>query len=411
MSLVTIVIPSFNNWTYLSGCLESLMLHQSTPGLFKVVVINNGDAGSIPEIKCPDVKVVDAGSNLGWEGGLKLGLAYCDTEFVVFMNDDTYIPMSSAGWCWMLMNAFSDPKVGAAGPSSNCVMGPQNIFSASVYEFMETKFLIGFCMMVRRKALEEAGGIDDSFPNHGDDIDLSMRLRKAGYKLVVNRYVFVYHHGFKTGAREFGSGWNSVEQTEATNQWLIKKHGLKAFWDTMASPVCEPSVKARPEEEDTEGKTIRAIPLFGKILELGCGPQKTIPGSVGLDIVSPGDEIPGLVNRRSCADIVADLKEPLPVEPETYDVIVARHILEHLVDPLASLRDWSKALKHGGQLVIAVPDQDLRNTIPMNYQHVHCFTRNSMKTLAEASGLKVVDMLDPKNRISFIAVLSKNGLH
>jgi len=131
---------------------------------------------------------------------------------------------------------------------------------------------------------------------------------------------------------------------------------------------------------------------------------------VGVDIVPNGEQIPGLVRTFSMADIVADVSKPLPIEDESYDTVIARHILEHCQSPVDVLRNWSKVLKPNGRLIIAVPNQEIRNSIPMNYQHLISFTPDSLKDLMKVQGWKVqVPLVDPKNGISFVAVYSKNG--
>ena len=90
--------------------------------------------------------------------------------------------------------------------------------------------------MLSREALDKAGGVDDSLPNHGDDIDFSIRLRQQGYKLLMDRNVFVFHHGFKTGERLHGAYWNSMEMQDKTNHSLIRKHGLPTFIGTLLMP-------------------------------------------------------------------------------------------------------------------------------------------------------------------------------
>lgn len=233
MSSVAIIIPTWDNPQYLYPCVDSLLMSCGIP----IYIVNNGSAEYVKHFTGPQVKVLQQEKNLGWEGGLKKGIEASTEDFLLFLNDDTYIPWSSAGWLAKLLRYFEDPKVAAVGPSSNCVMGAQNIFSNPSSNFSYVNFLIGFCMMVRRSALIEAGGIDDTLPG-GDDLDLSIRLRNVGYKLICDREVFVYHHGFKTGERVNGGpqvvgGWNSTEMMEKTNFALMTKHGLRAWMNCM----------------------------------------------------------------------------------------------------------------------------------------------------------------------------------
>lgn len=226
---VAIVIPTWDNPQYLYPCVSSLLKTCDAT----IYVVNNGSAEYLTGLKDPRVWVLQQESNLGWEGGLKAGIKASSEDLILLLNDDTFIPPSSEGWLDTLTAHFSDPKVSAVGPSSNCVMGIQNIFMNGTPNVVPVNFLIGFCMMVRRSALEECGGIDDTLPG-GDDLDLSIRLRKCGYRLVCDKNAFVYHHGFKTGERVNGGpdvvgGWNSVEMLEKTNFALIVKHGLKEW--------------------------------------------------------------------------------------------------------------------------------------------------------------------------------------
>jgi len=420
MSTVAIVIPSWNNNQYLIPCLNSILSPLATEDLVHVYVVNNGDPKNMEVIDHPRVTILQQEGNVGWEGGLKAGLAASQEEFIIFMNDDTYIPLPSLRWVNYLLEHFKIPEVAAVGPTSNCVMGAQNIFVdlEPSRDVLVVNYLIGFCMMVRRSAVEAAGGIDDSLPG-GDDLDLSIRLRKAGYRLLVDRNVFVYHHGFKTGERVKGGpetigGWNSIQMMERTNFALMEKHGLYAWIECM-NQLPSNTTPFDPQKgwrEDTEADVVRQFVVGEKVLELGCGMRKTVPNALGVDRIPAGEQIRGVApNVYSLADVVANVEGPLPMESGQFDTVIARHVLEHCVDSVMALREWGRVLKHGGRLIIAVPNHQLRNTIPMNIEHVRAFTPESLKNQMESLGFKTVDMLDPKNYVSFVGVFEANGLH
>lgn len=86
-------------------------------------------------------------------------------------------------------------------------------------------------------------------------------------------------------------------------------------------------------------------------LNLGCGTDIR-SGWVNLDS-SPG--IPGV-------DVVHDLDQlPLPFADGTFEYILAQDVLEHLADPVATLRELHRILKPGGRLRIRVPHFTSRN--------------------------------------------------
>ena len=384
---IDLICPTYNNPLVLSQCVNSILaLNLGYP--IRILIVNNGHPDSLSRIGAhPLVKVIQSGGrNLGWEGGLKLGLEHSKSEFVGFINDDIFIPTASKDWIRILMSNFIDPQVGAVGPSSNCVMGTQNIWKLLPHVAVETTFLIGFCMFVRRKALDEAGGIDDGLPG-GDDLDLSIRLRDKGYKLVCRKDVFVYHHGFVTGSALHGGadrpgGWNSREMTEKTDVALIQKHGFKK-WFGCRMGLEYPGLS---KGVDNEGDIVRKYIVGEKIADLGCANNKTVPHAIGVDMVPKGEKIANL-NANSEADVQADVEVGLPFGPGSMDCIIARHILEHTLDPIQTVRMWMACLKVGGRLIIAVPDEDQVRSISLNPEHLHAFDEKSLKTLGSACGL------------------------
>ncbi len=413
--LISIIIPTWNNAEYLRPCIVSLLRNCATPGLSEIVVVNNGHPNSCDYLKGQKgVRVINAPSNLMWEGGIDFGLKNTDSPYVVFMNDDTLIPHSSRLWLNQLIQHFRNPQIAAVGPSSNTVMGYQNIFADTPYETFEAKFLIGFCVMMRRSAFEQIGGMDMGLPG-GDDLDWSIRLRDAGYKLLVDRSVFVYHHGFKSGERLNGpssvtNGWNSYEMQEKTNLALIKKHGLAKWWETTKGAWFPPSVSFAQTTEDSEGNAIRKLlkKTDKVVLDIGCGARKTVKKAIGIDFVKRGERIPTLDGYSvSEGDIEADVSKDLPVKEKSADVIIARHVLEHMIDPVKVINNWISKLKKGGILIIAVPNEEWHLTIPMNYEHVHAFTPESIFNLLTAFGLSDIQILNPKNTVSIIAVAKK----
>ncbi len=410
MHALDIIIPTFNNYEYLLPCLQSILRNKTSEGLFHIYVVNNGHKNSCDWVNNKDITVFNIESNLGWEGALKYALEKTSAPYVMFLNDDILIPPTSMMWINQMLQHFISDEVGAVGPSSNVVMGLQNIFNQTELNVFTAKYLIGFCFMARREAIVKAGGIDDSLPG-GDDLDLSIRLRDAKYKLIIDKNVFVYHHGFKTGTRVNGdaqkmNGWNSFVMTEKTNHALIRKHGFKKWWDCIKGGFELPSITQTPTH-DSEGDVIRKHIIGDKILDLGCGGNKTVPHAIGVDMIAKNEFIETLVNTVSSADVNADITKPLPFEEGSIDTIIARHIVEHLMDSVTILGRWRTLLKKKGRLIIAVPNNAIHKSIPMNIEHVHGFDPVSMKSLLEVCGFKVIEQLDGGNTISFITVAEK----
>lgn len=405
---VSIICPTFNNPEFLNPCIDSIYQSGALFGLCELVIVNNGSQPIKEYVKdWPNTRVLEPGKNLGWERGLQYGLDNSDSEYVCFQNDDTLIPKATQSFYSQLLWPFQNKSVAAVGPATTVAAGWHSIFMKYPLRTMvEVTYLIFFTVMMRREDLVAAGGIDNSCPG-GDDFDLSIRLRKMGKSLVINPDAFIIHHAFKTGERVRGGrekpgGWNSKEMIDNTNKWLIQKHGFKTYMETMRG------FDYRQEEQvDLEGDAISRLVRGPKIIELGCGFRKTVPQAIGIDIVPKGEPCNHLSGPPSVADIQADVTKELPIEADSVDTVIARHILEHTVNYIETIGHWERVLKVGGRLIIAVPNQELRNTIPLNPEHVGAYTPKSLKDLMELLGFKTLSTEDPKNHISFIGVFEK----
>jgi len=404
---ISVIVPTYNNPQFLNPMINSMLGTYLLNGLGELIIVNNGSQPIKEYVgNRKNIRVLEPGKNLGWEGGLKYGLEHSDAEFVCFQNDDVLIPKATQDFYEQLLWPFNNLNVAAVGPSTTNAAGWHSVFLPNPLRTLsEVTYLIFFTVMVRRKYLDEVGGIDTTAPG-GDDLDLSIRFRKAGKKLLINPDAFLIHHAFKTGERVRGTpdkpgGWNSKEMTDKTNKWLIQKHGFKSFMETLRGmdyQYVEPS--------DLEGEVVASYVRGPNIIELGCGARKTVPQAVGIDI-APNGESSNFIKESCVADIQADVSKPLPLEDGSVDTIIARHILEHMIDTVEVLNNWKRVLKDGGRLIIAVPNQDLRNTIPLNPEHCHAFTPESLKNVMELCGFKSIGFDDPKNGISFVGVFEK----
>ena len=389
----------------------------------EIIVVNNGDQpveGQYGHLR--NFKVVTkkdgAGKtiNLGWEGGLELGLKHAEAPFVVFQNDDTFLPPSSEAFYAKLMAPFTHRDVGIVSPVTTVASGLQSIFyPGSPINPMEASYLIFFCVMVRREYLDQVGGVDTTLPG-GDDFDLSIRMRKAGKMLLINPSAFIIHHGFKTGTRVHGdgyagvkNGWNSQEMIERTQRAIIIKHGFRSWLETVRG-LQYGSAKINYYEDDKEGQVVRGL-LNGEktVLELGCGEKKTVPHAIGVDRIEKGKRVP-YYDWISAADVVADVAEDLPFPENHADAILARHLIEHMVDPIGAVKNWGRCLKPGGKLIIATPNEDLVRSLTLDPSHVHVFTKDSLKNLMETLGFKTIYLEDTGNLISMVGCFEKNGV-
>jgi GT2 family glycosyltransferase len=106
-------------------------------------------------------------------------------------------------------------------------------------------FVNGCCMLVRRAALDEIGGLDERFKLYWEEIDLCHRLRDAGREILLVPTVTVVHRRKGTPMRP---GLRSETWVHGERIYLRKHHGALADYAVRIARRLRPSVKARGEQ-------------------------------------------------------------------------------------------------------------------------------------------------------------------
>ena len=226
--MIAIVIPTWDNSKCLQITIDSLF-RVTEGGGFRVIVVDNGSGAKTRDyLATQDVEVVRLNENQGFVKGTNAGLERVqDGEDVLLLNDDVCIV--SPDWLDTLyIHLHADgANLGAVGPVTNLAIGQQNMLYGAPFEFYhDTKFLVGFCMLIKGAAFQSVGGLDERFGIGGcDDLDYSIRLRDAGYGLRVVRDSFVFHYGSMSINRI--GGWKTIE--EAGRSALMEKWGPKVL--------------------------------------------------------------------------------------------------------------------------------------------------------------------------------------
>jgi GT2 family glycosyltransferase len=396
--LLTILIPTYRGIVGnqpLKYCIESLLLQTEYP--YKIVILNN-DPVTAPMVDefvdgvkqhFPHIKVRHLGGNKGWMGAINAGMQDVDTPFFCMLNDDVvFIPGQKEFWRKLVSLLHGD--IAASGPCSNFVMGSQNLFFTNLPSAFQAKFLIGFCMVLRADAFKEVGMLDETLPG-GDDLDLSIRLRQAGYTLICEREAYLHHIGSVTGNAVHKGYWNSELQTDRTNNALIRKHGLKAWYELVSGDMLDLAKAPKVTElRNAEEEWVKHhCPTEGRGISVGSGAKK-ISNELCLDIARPGDT--GAGGRKfsgATNDLTGDAAN-IPVANHSQDYLLGLHIFEHLVDPIAVLNEWKRVLKPDGKLIIVCPNHDQGDTMMIDYTHLHAFTPVSLCRLLRLAGWEVM---------------------
>ena len=109
MSKVTIIIPNYNGIKFMKDCIESLRIQ--TYKNFEILVVDNGSKDeSVDYLRDLEsyesnlnIKAIYLDENLGFAGGVNVGLAACDSKYVILLNNDTEV---FPDYVEMLVNAI-----------------------------------------------------------------------------------------------------------------------------------------------------------------------------------------------------------------------------------------------------------------------------------------------------------------
>ena len=140
----------------------------------------------------------------------------------------------------------------------------------------------------------------------------------------------------------------------------------------MATPLAlhERRVHAALASKGTSGDAIyevalataRAMNLSGRVLEFGAGTGTMIARLLAEDshvALTGADLLPRPAGIPASIDwIHADLNAPLPCPDASFDAIISTEVIEHLENPRAVFREFSRLLRRGGQLLLTTPNQE-----------------------------------------------------
>jgi 2-polyprenyl-3-methyl-5-hydroxy-6-metoxy-1,4-benzoquinol methylase len=106
--------------------------------------------------------------------------------------------------------------------------------------------------------------------------------------------------------------------------------------------------------------TANAVPETASVLDVGCGrgaflSKVRAPDKIGIEL---NKSAAAFARKRGIAVVESLIGDHAKERPNAYDIITSFQVLEHIADPLPFLHDCLTALKPGGQLIIAVPNND-----------------------------------------------------
>ena len=226
MKKVAIVTVNYNTEKDTISLIKSIKKIKTEDFLLETIIVDNGSKdGSIEAVasKFSEINIIANTDNLGFSRAVNQAILKCNGEYILLLNPDITIHANTVGQLVNFMEVC--PEAGAVSPYLSYPDGRQqdfcSLFPTLTRQFFqltglrilfpawlkrrftisdedknqpfEVDWVIGACVILRRKAVENAGYLDEDFFMYGEDLDLCYRLRKNGWKVYVLPDVKIFH--------------------------------------------------------------------------------------------------------------------------------------------------------------------------------------------------------------------------
>ena len=225
---LSVVIVNYNVRELLSECIKSVNTAMTGIDGDIYVVDNNSSDGSVDYIRdhFPDVHVIANSDNQGFAHANNQAIRQTNSDYVLLLNPDTVVFEGTLRGCVDFMDAH--PQCGGVGvrmltregtvaPESRRAIPTPWVAFLKMLGFTRKYYMShlpwdkpgqievisgAFCML-RHKALDQIGLLDEDFFMYGEDIDLSYRLLKGGWENWFLPYDIIHYKGESTQKSSF----------------------------------------------------------------------------------------------------------------------------------------------------------------------------------------------------------------
>ncbi|TFE30470.1 glycosyltransferase family 2 protein [Frankia sp. B2] len=260
---VSILIVSYNTGAMTAACLESCAA--TSDGLAtEMIVLDNAstdDSVSIIRDRFPSVNLIEQRTNLGFGRAVNLAASQAKGEYLLLLNPDTVVlPGAVANLldfaranprhgiyggrtlgpdhtvdprsCWAVPTVWSHVCFGLGLSTAfrrSALFDPESMGPWPRDTVRTVGVVTGCLLLIPRALFEQLGGFDSRFFMYGEDVDLSIRARRAGLDPVITPAAVVVHHGGASSA-----GWADKHVLVMTGKVTL----ARTHWTGWRRTVC-----------------------------------------------------------------------------------------------------------------------------------------------------------------------------
>ena len=254
-SRVAIIVPTRDRIDLLKPCIESL--EPAAPEIDQELIIVDNDScldqtkDYLHQLASQGAKVLVQPGSFNFSRLINSAVALTSAEYVCLLNND--VQVIDPNWLSELLSRLADPTVGAVGAmlqwpngivqhggvTLGAYFGAAHAFNDRIRDdpgycdllrvARECSALTAACLLLRRSDYLAVDGLDETiFPINFNDVDLCLKLRVRGYRIVFTPHTALMHHGSASRGRE----QTASDQERASRERAV----LHARWgDTVAN--------------------------------------------------------------------------------------------------------------------------------------------------------------------------------
>ena len=377
-SLITILVVAYNRLEKTKRCVESILNY--TQGIdYELLLVDNGSSDgtlayfqNVPYQKTTVWKITH---NVGLSYALALAMRYFHTEYFVSVSNDVYV---TKNWLNNLLYCMqSDPTIGFVCPVSSHISNLQEVeIKAANFEDMQEKAarfnrsdprkwqermrIISIILMVKREVCDTVGVMDMGFYHDFGDDDISTRIRRAGYKLMLCGDTYVYHdHDFRNledkdpeqfqasinlGRKNYQEKYHGIDAWEDINNFEIPM--MRLLEQTSEYPDCPDILCVDPR---CGTPVLQARNMLRAKGILNC------TSSAFTTKAKYFHDLQFVTEERTICDRIDFLAEHY--REESFDIILLGEPVNTYPEPLRVTENLFRCLRKGGKLLVK-----LRNT-------------------------------------------------
>jgi glycosyltransferase involved in cell wall biosynthesis len=241
-SFFSVIITAFDQAEHLEKCIESVHANDSNSTAYEIVLVDGGLPDETVEmLRASNVKIVGNGTDRAKTiGALRnKGAIWSSGNILAFLDADMIVPDN---WLQKANEYFQNDFEGALGfvhitpPTAGWVGRTWGNRSFQKHdERVNVDFLPGGNIFVNRKIFEEIHGFNEKLGT-GEDKDLTLRIRKAGHRVISVPDITIVHLGYEKNLREFlkKEFWRQGNTLEFARHWGFSFRTLRnpvlSFW-------------------------------------------------------------------------------------------------------------------------------------------------------------------------------------